>query len=150
MITSNVYEEVYQILRYMDKVTVMKIPQDILNNIITKRNVNFETKIDKNDIFNEENVSKDAIDILCWIDYNYWMNETKKREVDKICKEKILKNEIEKMEKYNTNDIFKNKQINSTNKLSELKIETIEMIEYKESRWYKKIFAKILKVFRKN
>ncbi len=38
----------------MNKVTVMKVPQDILNNIITKRNDNFVTKIDKNYIFNEK------------------------------------------------------------------------------------------------
>lgn len=147
MITSNVYEEVYQILRYMDKITVMKIPQNILNNIITKRNVGFETQVDKNDIFNENNVSKDAIDILCWLDYNYWMNETKKREVDKICKEKRLEIEIKKREKYNIDNIFQNKQIDSSMKLPE---QSLGMIEYKEPKWYEKLFVKIFKIFRKN
>lgn len=50
MISSNTYEELYEILSYMDKVTVMKIPENILINIKNKRNINFKTKIDKNDI----------------------------------------------------------------------------------------------------
>lgn len=146
MISSNVYEEVYQILKYMDKMTVMKIPQDILNNIITRRNIDFVTKIDKNDIFNEENASKEAIDILCWIDYNYWMDENKKREIDKICREKNIKSEIEKRERYNPDNIFKNKPIDM--ELAEQETQTVQMIEYKEQKWYQKIFAKILKIFK--
>lgn len=82
MISSNTYEEVYEILSYMDKITVMKVPEEILNTIKKKRNVNYKTKIDKNDIFNEENISKEAIDFLCWIDYKYWMDENRKIKID--------------------------------------------------------------------
>ena len=33
MINGNVYKEVYELLSYMDKVTVMKIPIELLNKI---------------------------------------------------------------------------------------------------------------------
>lgn len=83
MISGNTYEEVYEILSYMDKMTVMKIPRDILNNIKEQRNTEFKTRINKDDIFNQQNVSKEAIDILCWIDFNYWMNSSQKNEIEK-------------------------------------------------------------------
>ena len=86
MISANTYEEVYQILSVMDKDTVMKIPLEILENIKLNRNSNYQTRIDKNDIFNESNVSKETIDILCFFDYHYWMDSNRKSNIDKILK----------------------------------------------------------------
>ena len=37
MITSKIYKELYEILSYMDKVTVMKIPIEILQTIKNKK-----------------------------------------------------------------------------------------------------------------
>ena len=72
MITSKTYKEVYEILSYMDKITVMKIPIEILENIKKKKDNNYITQIDKKDIFNEKNVSKEAIDLLCYFYKHYW------------------------------------------------------------------------------
>ena len=55
MISSNTYKELYEILSYMDKITVMKIPLEILQNIKKYKNNYYKTKIDKKDIFNEKN-----------------------------------------------------------------------------------------------
>ncbi len=103
MISSDTYEEVYEILSYMDKATVMKIPKEILKVIKTKRNINFKTKINKDDIFNEENVSKEAIDFICWLSYKYWIDQNRKSEINKINIEKVKKIEEEKREKYRKN-----------------------------------------------
>ncbi len=149
MISPNTYEEVYEILGLMDKMAVMKIPEETLKFIKEKRNPGYKTKIDKNDIFNEQNVSKEAIDLLCYFDYHYWIDENKKREVDRIHKLKIQKIENEKTKKYNPDDIFKCKQNNSNDIILRGQEEKIEMIDYKEQKWYKKLFAKILKIFRK-
>ena len=67
----DIYEELYEVLSNMDKTTVMRIPEEILNRIISQRNKNFKSSIDEDDLFNENNISKDAMDLLCWIDYNY-------------------------------------------------------------------------------
>ena len=37
MLTANDYQEVYKILSLMDKLTVMKIPEEILKNINKKK-----------------------------------------------------------------------------------------------------------------
>lgn len=72
MISSNTYKELYEILSYMDKITVMKIPLEILQNIKKYKNNNYKTKIDKKDIFNEKNVNGETIDLLCYFYKHYW------------------------------------------------------------------------------
>lgn len=72
MITSKTYKELYEILSYMDKVTVMKIPINILHIIKNKKDNGYITKIDKNDIFNENNVTRETIDLLCYFHKYYW------------------------------------------------------------------------------
>lgn len=72
MISPNTYKELYEILSYMDKITVMKIPLDILQNIKKYKNNHYKTRIDKKDIFNEKNVNRETIDLLCYFYKNYW------------------------------------------------------------------------------
>ena len=86
MTVSNTYQEVYEVLSLMDKVTVMKIPEELIKLIKENRNTSFETKIDKKNIFNPENISKEAVDMLCWLDYKYCMNENKKNRFQKYKK----------------------------------------------------------------
>ena len=117
MISSNTYEEVYQILKHMNKTTVMKIPNNILNAIVKNRNSNFKTNIDKYNIFNQKNISSEALDLLCWITYNYWLNESEKKKIDKINYDFYIKSEEEKAKKYKTNNIFKNKVSQENNSL---------------------------------
>lgn len=93
----------------MDKLTVMKIPEEILRTINEKRNKEYITRIDKNDIFNEKNVSKSVLDLICYFEYNYWMDDIKKHEIDEIHKRKFEKNEAEKRKKYNYNNLFSKK-----------------------------------------
>lgn len=138
----NTYEEVYEILSYMDKATVMKIPINILNIIVEKRNQQFKTNIDDNDIFNEKNISSEAIDLLCWLEYNFWSDSIEKERINAIIKrENEINNEI-KMKKYNPDNLFKN-----TIKFQQ---EETSMIEYKESNFLQKLLNKIKNLFRKN
>lgn len=123
MISGNTYEELYEVLRYMDKPTVMKIPESILRNILEKRNKEFETRIDKNDLFKEENMSKEAVDILCWLEYKFLMSEENKKEIDKIKNRKLKEMENKN---YDLNNLFKKKEI------AEAHINNIQLIEKKE------------------
>jgi len=140
MISSDVYEEVYEVLGYMDKTTVMKIPEEILVKIKENRNSNFKTKINKENIFDEQNISKEAVDLLCWLDYTYWMDDDSKSKIDKINKEIQDINEKEKREKYNPDNIFKNRKIEKTNNLP---------IEIEKINFWKKIIQYVQKFFNK-
>lgn len=140
MVSSNTYEEIYEILSYMDKPTVMKVPENILKNISEKRNKNFKTKIDKNDLFNEENASKEAIDILCWMEYKFWMDNGRKNEIDRIKISKLTEIENEKYEKYNPDNIFKKRSLEKNTQ-----IDNLQLVEIKEMSWFKRALDKILK-----
>lgn len=142
MVSSNTYEEIYEILSYMDKPTVMKVPENILKNISEKRNENFKTKIDKNDLFNEENASKEAIDILCWMEYKFWMNNERKNEIDRFKSTKLKEIENKKYEKYNPDNIFKKKNIEEN-----IQTNNVQLVEIKETSWFKRALDKILKFF---
>lgn len=135
MISANAYEEIYEILSLMDKLAVMKIPEETLKIINKKRNKTFKTKIDKNDIFNEQNVSKETIDVLCYFDYYYWIDENKKNEVDKIHKLKLKKAEEEKKLKYNPNNVFKNNNLQTL----ECKEENNFPTEIKQNNFFYKL-----------
>lgn len=147
MISNNTYEEIYEILSYMDKLTVMKIPDNILQKIKLERNNNFNTRIDKDDIFNEKNISKEAMDLLCWLDYNYWMSDNKKNKIDKINFEKMQKDNNEKRKLYNPNYIFKK----SSQTLKEKDDSSINLspVIIKKQNIMQKIISKIKKLFNK-
>ena len=144
MISADTYEELYEILSLMDKVTVMKVPIDILNTIKEQRNPEYQTNIDKTDIFNENNVKKETIDLLCYLDYHYWMDENKKSEVDRIRRQKFKEEEKQKLEQYNPNALFKKVE---KEKIPENSNDTA-LIEYKESIFerFKNFIFKLLHI----
>jgi hypothetical protein len=83
MISPEVYSEVYEILKYMNKEVVMKVPIEILDNIKNKRNLRYKSPIDTEDIFNPNNVLPGTIEVLNWIDFNFWMAEVKRENLFK-------------------------------------------------------------------
>ena len=144
MISANTYEELYEILSLMDKMTVMKVPIDILNTIKEHRNSEYQTKIDKNDIFNENNVDKETIDFLCYLDYHYWMDADKKAKVDEIRKQMMQEEEKKKIEQYNPNDLFKKVEKEKIVKNSS----STSLTKYKESFFtkFKNLIFKMLRI----
>lgn len=106
MINPEVYSEVYEILKHMDKEIVMKIPVEILENIKNKRNFNYKSRINPNDIFNSNNVLPETIEVLNWIDVNFWISEDKKKKVLNLAREKQMEDDKLKKEKYNPDTIF--------------------------------------------
>lgn len=115
MITENVYSEVYEILSYMDKISVMKIPMEILNTIKENRNKKYISKINKKDIFNRNNVLPETIKYMAWIDVNYWETKEEKERLKKLHIKKIAQEEKEKSEKYRNIEYFKKEKVSKTN-----------------------------------
>lgn len=130
----DVYEELYEVLSNMDKATVMKIPEDILNKIITQRNTSFKTAIDDDNLFNENNISKEAMDLLCWIDYNYWASPERKKEVDDIKK----REEILKDENFDAHSIFEKNDMRPSN-VESITNSSQELIEKKKNSFISRI-----------
>ena len=145
MISGETYEELYEILGQMDKLTVMKIPETILNNINSKRNKDFKTKIDKYDLFNEENIRKETVDLLCWLDYNYWMSNARKEKVKKIINKNWEEENDYKREKYNPEKIFATTNIDNNSEL-----QNQELTEIPKDSFFTKLRKFFVKIFKKS
>ena len=105
-INSCVYAEVFEILKYMDKTDVMKIPVELLTKIKECKDDNYVSKIDKNDLFNRENVMPETIKYIAWLDVNFWESQSEKNRLKKLYLEKKKKEEEFLKYKYNINEIF--------------------------------------------
>lgn len=139
------YTEVYCILKYFPKEFLNKLPAKLLYMIQSKSNEKYKIKVDvKRNLLNQ-NLSKKARDILVVLKYNFWSNEDEKEKLKKKFHENETKFQNELSEKYNTDNIFKNKDLNTK---IETNIENVSMIEYKES-WINKIMKKIQNVINK-
>lgn len=135
MISRNVYSEVFELLGYMDKITVMKIPIEILNKIKENKNDEYISRIDKNNIFNRDNVLPETIKYIAWLDVNFWESEEEKERLKKIHLEKINEEEKIKSNRYKSYYLFKNKYVETSN--NDFRVDS--MIEYKENI-FKKFF----------
>lgn len=141
-ITKQAYSEVYAILNLMSWNLINKIPDKILDNIDNKRDK--DQNIEINNI-EEYQVSEQANKLLAAIYKNYFATNEEKSVIK--AKEKILyeRQQDELREKYNPDNIFKNKDIKT--KTEEIE-NIVSVVPYKEAfftkvkNWFKNILNK--------
>lgn len=148
--TKEAYAEVFEILKYMDRNIVMKIPLDIIELFSQNKNDNYKSKIDHNDIFNKNNISKKALNILAWLNINYFSSIEEKRNLIQLYRENDYIKEQKKKELYNSENIFKYKENIVKNSKKNTITEETSIVEYKEKNFLQKIFDKIKYLFKKN
>lgn len=136
------YNEVLEILKYISKEDYNKIPQEKLNVFKTNASKDHKFKYNPQKTLDEQNVSKKAKAIIGLLFRDYWAIESQREKIIRKQNYDRMKIEKEKQEKYNQNDIFKEKQINKNT----INIENTSIIEYKESL-FSKILQKIKKIF---
>lgn len=81
--------EVTQILYYLPKGDIEKIPLDIIEFLKNEADANYVSNIDPQKQLKEQNITEKAKDIITYIYREYWCTEQKKQELD----ENLLKNE---------------------------------------------------------
>ena len=139
-------KEVNTILNLMGKEYINKLPNKLLKFIRENMDKTYISEINVNTPINEQILKKDTKILLSLIYRNYWCSEEKKKLL--LEEDEYLKSEHEKeiYEKYNPDNIFKNKKRNITNE--ESIAENVSMVKYKESiftkikKWIKIIFNK--------
>ena len=144
---ANAYSEVLGILKFISKEDYEKIPNSKIELFEINQNKEYIFQYDPDRTLEEQNVSKRAKAIIGLLFRDYWATDEQK---DKIIRKQNYDRQIleeQKKSLYDVENIFKKK--NYANE-TEIKEEVKEMVVYKEQRWYQKLFAKILKIFRKN
>ena len=117
MINADTYSEVYEILSCMDKSIVMKVPFEVLLVIKENRNMDYTSKINKDDLFNLNNISKDTINVLAWLDVNYWISNEKKENLKVAFKNDIKTSKGEEISDFENMKRKNNKIITDENQV---------------------------------
>ena len=141
---ANAYTEVLEILKFIPKTDYNKIPQDMIKVFSYNQNKNYIFNYNPLQSLDDQNVSKKAKLIISILFRDYWAQDNQRAKI--LNKEKIdrMRFEEEKQEKYNVNNLFKNKQ----EKLQNSERNT-SLIEVKEKNFLQKIIEKIINLFRK-
>lgn len=117
MINADTYSEVYEILSCMNKSIVMKVPFEILQVIKENRNMDYTSKINKDDLFNLDNISKDTVNVLAWLDVNYWISNEKKENLKVAFKNDIKTSKGEEISDFKNMKRKNNKMITDENQV---------------------------------
>lgn len=144
------FEEIYEIFSLMPKELLKKIPTKFYEMIEEERDTNYSPNIqeplEKQKLKNETIIILGLIyrDFLCSLDEKKRLQEKDAKEFQEV--EKALEKEIR--EKYNPDDIFKNR-----NRVIPEETQTSEetrMTVVQEEKWYQKIFNLIKNLFHRN
>ena len=137
--------EVDEVLNHLSKEELNKIPEDVLKGIKKHKDKEYMWKYDESKQLEEQKFDRNTIVILSYINMEYLLSKEQKDLMEKIheLNEQNFANEIQ--EKYDSKDLFKNKN-NITQVYNEG--ENVAMVEYKESV-FKRIINKIKNIFHK-
>lgn len=133
------YKEVLEVLKYMAKEDVNKVPENMILTFETKQDKNHIFKIDVNKSIEEQNLLEETKDILSNIFRDYWATPEQREKIiarENFEREKI---ELEKRERYNPDRIFENR--NSENE------ETYKVIDNELTVVENKSFSEKIKDF---
>lgn len=144
------YSEILEILKYIPIEDYNKIPKDKIEIFETYANKEYTFEYDSNKTLKEQNVSNITKEIIILLFRDCWATEVQRNKI--IAKQNYdrIKLEEKKKEKYNLDNILnKNQVINKITEKHSIEEENMDMVKYKQLKWYNQIFDKILNIFRK-
>lgn len=134
--------EINKILSYLPTEYVEKIPIKLRKFFLDVQSKEYIPNIDPYKQIDEQNLKPKTKILLTIIYRNYWCTEQEKVELDKILIENDRKYEEALREKYNLDDIFKNKQKSST-----IVQNSNVSIEIKKESFIRRLLENIKKLF---
>ena len=143
---SNALYQINEILKYVTPNLKVRIPKKIISYIENNKSKNFNWKIDKTMSLEKQDLLPTTKEILTVLYRDYMCDDIEKKKLNKILNENEIKYQNEIREKYNPDNIFKNKQ--KTVEYTEKTKENTEIVAYKES-FFSKIISKIKLIFHK-
>ena len=136
------YVQILEIIKHMGDEYINKIPKKLMDFFEENKDKNYTFKLAEQKENTEQIFSKETLGLLAMIESKYWATPEEKEILDKALAENEKKYQAEMREKYNPDNVFKNKET-KVEKLSETE-KTTKITEYKES-----IFTKIKNWFKR-
>ena len=138
--------EVDEILNYLSEEDLLKIPEEVRNTIKKNKDKEYFWKYDETKPLKEQDVSRDTIAFLSYLNMEYLLNEKQKEFMQQLHELNEKKLEEAKAEKYGVEDLFKrNKPQQEEQKETEQEQE-LSLVKYKEN-FFTKVISKIKNFF---
>lgn len=138
------YTEVIEILKHVPDIDVQKIPKEKLEFYKNNMDNEYHYTIDVTKEFEEQEMSDITKAILANIFKDYWATPYQKERIEEKDKYDLEKAEEEKRNKYNPDDIFKNKKENKV-------IENTNLpVVVKKETFFEKLIRFLKKFIKKN
>ena len=141
IIYSNVACELLEIFKYFDKELKGEIPEKLKASLEKISSKEYKFKIDKTKELNEQELLPQTKDILSVIYLKYCCTPDERDNIIQEMEERQRLKELKKQEKYNPNDIFKNREKQTI-------VEQVQLISVEDIPWYRKIVGKISKILK--
>lgn len=139
--------EVLDILNHTNKEDVARIPQSFIKFLTNISSKSYKVKFNHEHPINGLNLKKQTRELLGFIYITWWCDKEEREKYKKLIHESNIKNE-EIKEKYNVNDIFKNKKENQEHKIIQNEnVMKTSIAEYKKENIFKRVLNKILSFF---
>ena len=139
--------EVDEILNYLSEEDLLKIPEEVRNTIKENKDKEYVWKYDVSKELKEQNLSRDTIILLSYLNMEYLLNEEQKKYMQQLHELNEKKLEELKTEKYSVDDLFKKKKKEETQ--TKKQVEEKSLIECKEENIFTKVINKIKNFFKK-
>ena len=143
---ANAYSEVLEILNYIPQADYEKIPSNMLELFKTNNNKEYKFSYDINKTLDEQNVSAKAKTIIAILFRDYWATDMQKEKI--LAKEKYdtqIKEDCLR-ERYNPEDVFKNRQNVFENEIDSG--ESILLIKCEEPKLFYKLLRRLIRFFK--
>ncbi len=134
------YTEVLEIIKYFPKEEYAKIPEEKIEFYKNNMDKDYNFKINPEIDLSEQSISPEANAIMINLFTDYYATEEQKIKIKNILDSNQQKEEQEKRERYNPDNIFKNR--NTENIIQN----EVALVEYKESI-FKRFINKLKSIF---
>ena len=139
--------EVLDILNHTNKEDVARIPQSFIKFLTNISSKSYKVKFNHEQPINGLNLKKQTRELLGFIYITWWCDKEEREKYKKLIQESNIKNE-EIKEKYNVNDIFKNKKEKQEHKIIQNEnVMKTSIAEYKKENIFKRVLNNILSFF---
>jgi len=139
------YKEVVEILKFVSKENVDKIPKEMLDMFEEEQDKEYNFKVDTTKSFEEQLLLEETKAIFSNIFRDYWANDYQRNVI--IEKENMDRIKWEE-EKYDPKDLFKNNQKNFNKQNNNDKVD-VNLTVIKKENSFKKLIDKIFKSLKK-
>lgn len=139
------YKEVVEILKFVSKENVNKIPKEMLDMFEEEQDKEYNFKVDTTKSFEEQLLLEETKAIFSNIFRDYWANDYQRKVI--IEKENMDRIKWEE-EKYDPKDLFKNNQKNFNKQNNNDKVD-VNLTVIKKENSFKKLIDKIFKSLKK-